>query len=387
VPFELLVVIAVALLFDFTNGFHDAANAVATSVASGAIRPRLAVAAAAVLEIIGAFSSVAVATTIGGLIVTDEITLTAILAGLAGAIAWNLFTWWRALPTSSSHALIGSMAGAAMVTAGTVDVVHWNLVLEKVVEPSVVVPILGFGLAAILSLLMAGAIGRWLDGHPRPLRGALLLSGGFVALSHGKNDAQKTMGVIALALVVSGQSAAFHVDTWVIAASGLAIAAGVYSGGWRIVRTLGRRISHLDIKAGVAAQASAAALLWRGADLGFPISTTQVITGSVLGSGASARWSHTRWSVAVHIGIAWVVTLPATCAVGALLGLVGKLPLGHAILYAVSVGGLVVLYRARRTLFAGWEENVAADEATPDPEMLVTPPKERKRKRQKLGGD
>ena len=195
------------------------------------------------------------------------------------------------------------------------------------------------------------------------------------------------MGVIALALVVSGQSAEFHVDTWVIAASGLAIAAGVYSGGWRIVRTLGRRISHLDIKAGVAAQASAAALLWRGADLGFPISTTQVITGSVLGSGASARWRHTRWSVAVHIGIAWVVTLPATCAVGALLGLVGKLPLGHAILYAVSAGGLFVLYRARRTLFAGWEENVAADEATPDPEMLVTPPKERKRKRQKLGGD
>jgi PiT family inorganic phosphate transporter len=387
VPFELIVVIGVALLFDFTNGFHDAANAVATSVASGAIRPRLAVAAAAVLEIIGAFSSVAVATTIGGLVDTDGLTLTAILAGLAGAIAWNLFTWWRALPTSSSHALIGSMAGAAMVTAGSVDVVHWNLVLEKVVEPSVFVPLLGFGLAAILSLLLAGLLGRWLDGHPRPLRGALLLSGGFVALSHGKNDAQKTMGVIALALVVSGESEQFHVDTWVIAAAGLAIAAGVYSGGWRIVRTLGRRISHLDMKAGVAAQASAAALLWRGADLGFPISTTQVITGSVLGSGANDRWRHTRWSVAVNIGIAWVVTLPATCAVGAALGLVGELPAGHVILYALTVGGLAVLYRARRTLFAGWEEHVADEDATPDPEMLVDAPKARKRKRQKLGGD
>jgi PiT family inorganic phosphate transporter len=383
VPFELLVVIGVALLFDFTNGFHDAANAIATSVATGSIKPRLAVACAAVLEVVGAFTSVAVATTIGGLIVTDKLTLTAILAGLGGAIAWNLFTWWRAWPTSSSHALIGSMAGAAMVTAGSVDVVHWQLIGEKVIKPSVAVPLLGFGLAAILSLSMAGVIGRYLDGHPRPLRGALLLSGGFVALSHGKNDAQKTMGVIALALVVAGENATFHVDTWVIAVAALAISAGVYTGGWRIVRTLGQRISHLDVKAGVAAQLSAAALLWRGADLGFPISTTQVITGSVLGSGARVRFRHTRWGVARSIGIAWIITLPASCSVGAVLGLVGRAPGGVVILYIVSLGGLFVLYRMRRALFAGWEENASADEAAPDPEMLVEPPPEEKRKRKR----
>ena len=219
---------------------------------------------------------------------------------------------------------------------------------------------------------MAGAIGRRLDGHPRPMRGALLLSGGFVALSHGKNDAQKTMGVIALALVVAGENETFHVDTWVVAAAALAISAGVYSGGWRIVRTLGSG-SRTWTSGGRRGAGVGGALLWRGADLGFPISTTQVITGSVLGSGARVRFRHTRWGSPRNIGIAWVVTLPAACAVGAVLGLVGTLPGGHVILYLVPSRGLLVLFRMRRALFAGWEEHARPPRPRPDPEMLVEP--------------
>jgi inorganic phosphate transporter, PiT family len=382
--FELVLVVAIALLFDFTNGFHDAANSIATSVATRSISPRMAVLCAGALNFAGAYLSLNVAKTIGsGIIDPSAITLQAILAGLVGAITWNLITWWRGLPTSSSHALIGGVAGAAIASTGGFDVVLWSGLREKVIEPSIYVPLLGFGLAAVLALCLAGRVGRYLDARPRPLRGLQLVSAGFVALTHGTNDAQKTMGVIALAMVVSGQNSEFVVDDWVIFAAAVAIALGTYVGGWRIVHTVGRRLSDLDLRAGVAAQSAAAFLLWRAADFGFPISTTQVTTGAVLGSGSKVRWRGTRWSVAGQVVAAWVITLPCAAVVGAVYAEIAKLPGGTFIIYAFVAAAVAGMFIKRRLLFAGWEEQVLrhetveADAATPTDE----PGKKRKRKK------
>jgi len=362
--FELAMVVAIALLFDFTNGFHDAANSIATSVATRSISPRLAVIAAGTLNFVGAYLSLNVAKTIGsGIIDPHAITMDAILAGLVGAITWNLVTWWRGLPTSSSHALIGGVAGAAIASTGGFAVINWDGLLTKVIEPSIYVPLLGFALAAILALLLAGRIGRYLDARPTPLRSLQLISAGFVALTHGTNDAQKTMGVIALALVVDGHNKAFVVDDWVIFLAALAIALGTYVGGWRIVNTVGRRLADLDLRAGVAAQTSAAFLLWRAADFGFPISTTQVITGSVLGSGSKRRWRGTHWAVAGNVASAWVITLPCAGLVGAVYAEIGRLPGGTELIYLLVVATVAVMIMRRRQLFTGWEEEVARSDA------------------------
>jgi PiT family inorganic phosphate transporter len=372
--FELAMVVAIALLFDFTNGFHDAANSIATSVATRSISPRVAVIAAGILNFVGAYLSLNVAKTIGkGIIDPHAITMDTILAGLVGAITWNLVTWWKGLPTSSSHALIGGVAGAAIATTGGLDVIQWAGIRTKVIEPSIYVPILGFALAAVLALLLAGRVGRYLDARPGPLRGLQLVSAGFVALTHGTNDAQKTMGVIALALVVSGHHAAFVIDDWVIFAAAVAIALGTYVGGWRIVNTVGRRLSDLDLRAGVAAQTSAAFLLWRAADFGFPISTTQVITGSVLGSGSKRRWSGTRWSVAGNVAVAWVITLPCAGAVGAMYAEIGQVPGGTEIIYALVAAAVAVMIVRRRTLFTGWEEEVARSDAAAAAAQVAAP--------------
>jgi inorganic phosphate transporter, PiT family len=371
---ELVIVVAIALLFDFTNGFHDAANAIATSVSTRSISPRLAVLCAGALNFVGAFLSLKVASTIGkGIIDPGSVTLRIILAGLVGAIAWNLITWWRGIPTSSSHALIGGVAGAAIAGAGSFDVVNWDGLYTKVLKPSVYAPILGFALAAVLSLCLAGRVGRFLDARPRPLRGLQLVSAGFVALTHGTNDAQKTMGVIALALVASGHNSVFVVDDWVIAAAATAIALGTYIGGWRIVATLGRRVSTLDLRAGVAAQTSAAFWLWQSASLGFPISTTQVITGSVLGSGAKTRFRGTHWSLAGGIATAWVVTLPCAALMGAGFAEAGKLPGGEVLTYLAVVAGVALLLRHRRRLFAGWEHEAARADAEVTARAVAAP--------------
>ncbi len=378
--FELVLVVAIALLFDFTNGFHDAANAIATSVATKSISPRLAVICAGALNFAGAYLSLNVAKTIGsGIIDQNAITLQAILAGLVGAITWNLITWWRGLPTSSSHALVGGVAGAAIATTGGFDVVLWSGLREKVIAPSIYVPLLGFGLAAVLALCLAGRVGRFLDARPRPLRGLQLVSAGFVALTHGTNDAQKTMGVIALALVVSGENAQFVVDDWVILAAAIAIALGTYVGGWRIVHTVGRRLSDLDLRSGVAAQSAAAFLLWRAADFGFPISTTQVTTGAVLGSGSKMRWRGTRWSVAGHVVGAWVITLPCAALVGALYAEIAKLPGGRYAIYALVAAAIAGMLMKRKLLFAGWEEQVQRHE--PAAALAAVDPPSKKRKR------
>ncbi len=383
--FELVLVIAIALLFDFTNGFHDAANAIATSVSTKSISPRLAVLFAGLLNFVGAFISLKVANTVAkGIVDASAITLPTILAGLTAAIAWNLFTWWRGIPTSSSHALIGGIAGAA-VAAGGFGVVKWNGILDKVVKPSVYVPILGFVLAGVLALLLSGAVGRYLDRRPKPMRAALLISGGFVALTHGTNDAQKTMGVIGLALVVTGNlGPTADPPTWVIASAAAAIALGTYVGGWKIVHTLGRRMSNLDLRAGVAAQTSAAVWLWQAASLGFPVSTTQVITGSVLGSGSKERWRSTRWNVAGQIGVAWLITLPCAGLAGAALATLERLPGGEVVIFLLVAAGAAGLVVKRRQLFTSWEDHVAADDAAVDPELLVDQKDPGKKKREKV---
>src|SRR3954465_2913613 len=224
-----VLVVAVALVFDFTNGFHDTANAMATTIATGALKPKVAVGVAALLNFAGAFISITVAATVAkGIVDAGVITTTAIYAGLVGAITWNLVTWWFGIPSSSSHALVGGIIGAAVVGSGGLDPVLWSGIYHKVLVPSVVAPILGFAVAALLAIAISGGIGRWLDARPTPLRGLQLVSAGFVALTHGTNDAQKTRGVITLALVSSGHLDEFAVPDWVIAASALAIALGTY---------------------------------------------------------------------------------------------------------------------------------------------------------------
>jgi inorganic phosphate transporter, PiT family len=350
----LVLVICVALAFDFTNVFHDAANAIATSVATRSISPRLAVICAGLLNFAGAFLSLKVASTIGkGIVDPNLVGLSTILAGLVGAITWNLVTWWFGIPSSSSHALVGGIIGAAVVGSGGLDPVLWSGIYHKVLVPSVVAPILGFAGAALLAVAISGAIGRWLDARPTPLRGLQLVSAGFVALTHGTNDAQKTMGVITLALLSSGHLDTFSVPDWVIAASALAIALGTYSGGWRIINTLGSRLSTLDLRAGTAAQVAAGSVLWATAHAGYPVSTTHIVTGSVLGSGAGRHFRGTSWSLGSRIAVAWLVTLPAAAAAGGLFALLLDIQGGDIVLVIALLLLLALTVRFRRSLLSG----------------------------------
>src|SRR6266567_131676 len=277
------VVVVVALGFDFTNGFHDTANAVATSVSTRALSPRTAVFVAAVANLAGAFVTTAVAKTVGeGIIDTGLATEKTVLAALLGAIAWNLLTWWLGLPSSSSHALIGGLIGAALVQSGPKGV-EWHGVVHKVAFPALASPVLGFAGAFVL-LLVIYRVFVWLTPGVanRGFRLGQLASGTWVAFTHGANDAQKTMGVIALALYTNGSISSVYIPTWVKIAAGLTIAAGTYAGGWRIIRTLGQRIYKMQPEHGFAAQLSAGTTLWIGTRYGFPISTTHVVTGAVL---------------------------------------------------------------------------------------------------------
>jgi PiT family inorganic phosphate transporter len=336
----LWTVVAVALFFDFTNGFHDTANSIATSVSTRALSPRAAVISASILNFLGAFVSIEVAATIAkGIVDADAITLDVVLAGLVGAITWNLITWYLGLPSSSSHALIGGVAGASIGAAGW-DSVNWSGIKEKVLIPSIAAPILGFVFAAALMVLVLWLIRRRAPSRVnRVFRRLQLISGGFVAFTHGTNDAQKTMGIISLALVATGHlnPDKFDVPTWVIASSALAMGAGTYAGGWRIIRTLGQRITKLEPPQGFAAQTACASILWGTAHLGFPVSTTQVISGSVLGAGATHRLSAVRWGVAGNILVAWVLTLPCAGLVGAGMEKIGALPGGAVLVFAFMV--------------------------------------------------
>jgi inorganic phosphate transporter, PiT family len=314
----LVAVVLVALGFDFTNGFHDTANAVATSISTRALSPRMAVAVAAVANLAGAFVTTAVAKTVGkGIIDTGLATEQTILAALFGAIAWNLLTWWLGLPSSSSHALIGGLMGAALVQSGSKGV-EWDGVKEKVLFPALVAPVVAF-LGAFLLLLAIFWVFRWMTPGVanRSFRLGQLASGTFMAFTHGANDAQKTMGVIALALFTHGSIDEFYIPTWVKIAAGLAIAAGTYAGGWRIIRTLGQRVFDMEPASGFAAQTTAGVTIYAATHFGYPLSTTHVISGAVMGAGATKRLSAVRWGVAGNIVIAWVLTIPAAAAVAA----------------------------------------------------------------------
>ena len=314
----LVVVVAVALGFDFTNGFHDTANYVATWVGTRALSPRLAVLVSAAANLAGAFVTTAVAKTVGkGIIDTGLATEKTVLAALLGATVWNLLTWWVGLPSSSTHALIGGLVGAALVQSGS-NGVQWHGVWEKVVVPGAISPAVGFAAAFFLMVVIYRVFFRASPGVAhRGFRLGQLVTGTWVAFTHGANDAQKTMGVIALALVTHGNISHFYIPTWVKIAAGLTIAAGTYAGGWRIIRTLGQRIYKMQPEHGFAAQLSAGSTLYVGTHFGFPISTTHVVTGSVMGAGAVRGFSALKWGIAGNILTAWLLTLPAAALVAA----------------------------------------------------------------------
>jgi PiT family inorganic phosphate transporter len=314
----LIVVIAIGLAFDFTNGFHDTANYVATWVGTRAMSPRAAVLVSAVANLAGAFVTTAVAKTVGkGLVDTNLVTNQVLLAALLGAIAWNLLTWWLGLPSSSTHALVGGLCGAALVKAGSKGVL-WHGLWEKVIIPAAASPVIGFLGAFVLVVLIYRLFFRASPGMAnRGFRYGQLVSGTWVAFTHGANDAQKTMGVIALALYTHGSISSFYIPTWVKIVAALTIGAGTYVGGWRIIRTLGQRIYKMAPEHGFAAQIAAGSTLYLGTHYGFPISTTHVVTGSVMGAGATRRLSAVRWGVAGNIVFAWLLTLPAAGLVAA----------------------------------------------------------------------
>jgi inorganic phosphate transporter, PiT family len=336
VNFTLVAVVAVALFFDFTNGFHDAANAIATSVSTRALPPRIAVAFAAVLNFAGAFISLKVATTIGkGIVDPDAVTTKVVLAGVVGAITWNLITWLLGLPSSSSHALIGGVMGSAVAASGW-SVVNGHGIYEKVLIPSLASPFLGIVIAAtIVVLIMWIFRNRGYSRTTRLFRRLQVVSAGFVALTHGTNDAQKTMGIIGLALVAAHPTEEFHVPFWVIFTCAVAMALGTYAGGWRIIRTLGQRVAHLDPHQGFAAETATAGILWTTAHFGFPVSTTHTISGSVLGAGAARHFSAVRWGLAGNILLAWLLTIPAAACVGALMESITRIPGGEGIVLAL----------------------------------------------------
>ena len=348
------LVIVTALAFDFTNGFHDTANAVATSIATGALKPRTAVLIAGILNLVGAFLSVQVAKTISSGLVDDaKITPTVIFAGLVGAIVWNLLTWLVGLPSSSSHALIGGLIGATVVAAGA-DAVKFAGLIGKVLLPAVLSPIIAGVIALIATYLAYRITARAAQGTvTKGFRLGQVVSGSMVALAHGTNDAQKTMGIITLTLITAGALPAnAGPPFWVILSSGLAIALGTYAGGWRIIHTLGVRVSAIQTQQGFAAGTSTATVILTSSHLGFPLSTTQVATGSIFGAGAGRGAGTVHWGIARHVVLAWLLTLPAAAAVGAVAAWTADTgPVGTIIVALVLVavaGGIYAASRRRR---------------------------------------
>ena len=354
----LVIVVGTALAFDFTNGFHDTANVVATSISTRAMSPRIAVAFAAILNFVGAFISLEVAATVASDVVDSEaITTTVIFAGLVGAICWNLITWYFGLPSSSSHALIGGVVGATLVAAGA-DAVFGEGILGKVLIPALIAPTVAFLVGAIAIVLCYRIVGRQRPGPvTNGFRGGQVVSGGLLALAHGTNDAQKTMGVIVLALIATNHLPAedYDIPFWVVLSAATAIALGTYSGGWRIIRTMGTRIHKMDAAQGFSAQGAGAAVILASSHYGFPLSTTQVISGGVMGSGAGKRLSAVRWGVAGNIVVAWILTLPMAAGIGAAIyGVCRIFGTGAVGPLVVSIVGLsVVAYAFARRARAG----------------------------------
>ena len=318
----LVVVIVLAVVFDYINGFHDTANAIATSVATRALRPLHAVTMAAAFNFIGAFAGTAVAKTIGsGLVEETTSTQGVIIAALVGAIAWNLFTWRLGLPSSSSHALLGGLFGSTLIAAGT-GAFKVEGIIGKVVVPMFSSPLLGFAIGFVLMLALYWTFRR-VSRRPASavFRRLQVLSAGYMAFSHGSNDAQKTMGIITLALFSAGVIPDITVPTWVVVLAATALSAGTAVGGWRIMRTMGHRVAKLEPVHGFAAETTAATIIFGAAHLGMPVSTTHVISSAIMGVGSARGPRGVRWGVARDILVAWVLTIPASGAVAALVWL------------------------------------------------------------------
>ncbi|MFI2490513.1 anion permease [Promicromonospora kroppenstedtii] len=316
----LALVVVTALAFDFTNGFHDTGNAMATSIATRALKPKTAVALSAVLNLVGAFLSLAVAATIAkGIVDAQVITLPVVLAGLVGGIIWNLLTWLLGIPSSSSHALVGGMVGAVLAAVGTSGVL-WTGVVSKVLVPALLAPLIAIAVAGLGTWCVAKLTrGVPQDLTNRGFRWGQIGSASLVSLAHGTNDAQKSMGIILLALIAGGAVPAdAGVPLWVILSCAIAMALGTYLGGWRVIRTLGKGLVEIDTRQGMAAETSSAAVILLSSHFGFSLSTTHVATGSVLGSGVGMPGAKVRWSVAGRMFVAWALTLPAAGLVGAL---------------------------------------------------------------------
>ena len=316
-----------ALVFDFINGFHDTANAIATSIATRVLKPGTAIAMAAILNLVGAFINVKVAKTIGsGIVAPASITNSVIITTLVAAIIWNLITWYYGIPSSSSHALIGSLLGASIVYKGSFSVVDWHNFLDKVVFWLFLSPLLGFAAGFAIMLFLYWTLRKR---TPRfvtvVFSKAQIVSAGLMAYSHGGNDAQKSMGIITMALVSSGALTTFNVPGWVRVSCAVAMALGTAFGGWRIIKTLGVNMARLTPVNGFAAEAGAAAVILTATALNAPVSTTHVISTAIMGVGASKRLSSVRWSVAKNIVFSWILTIPV-CAIlaGAMVYLVEK---------------------------------------------------------------
>jgi PiT family inorganic phosphate transporter len=315
----LVIVVATALGFDFTNGFHDTANAMATTIATGALKPRIAVGVASVLNFVGAFLSISVAATIAtGIVNQGDVTLEIIFAGLVGAILWNVFTWYLSIPSSSSHALIGGIIGSVLAAVGSSGV-EWSGVVSKVAAPAVLAPVVA-GTAALIATRIAYRLTHSAprETAQRGFRAGQIGSSGLVALAHGTNDAQKTMGVIVLALVAAGRLGPdASVPMWVKVSCATVIAAGTFSGGWRVIRTLGTRVTDLEPPQGFSAETASSVTILSSSYFGYPLSTTQVIAGGITGTGLGRVGGVVHWGVVGRMVVAWGLTLPAAALAGA----------------------------------------------------------------------
>lgn len=343
------LVTATALIFDFTNGFHDTANAMATSIATGALKPKTAVIAAGTLNLIGAFLSTEVAKTISGGIINEQEVFIApefIFAGLVGAIIWNLLTWLVGLPSSSSHALFGGLVGAVIIGAG-VEGVNFGAVATKVLIPALISPVVA-GLAAFVAVKLIYLIVKKMNESQveRGFRHGQTVTACLVALSHGTNDAQKTMGIITLTLIAVGvQPSGSGPELWVVAVCGFTIALGTYMGGWRVIRTLGKGLTEISTPQGFAAESASAATILASSHLGFALSTTQVCSGSIIGSGLGKKGSVVNWGVAGRMLVAWLVTFPAAGLVGAVACAIAKTGIAGTIAVAfIGVAAAAVIF-------------------------------------------
>jgi len=372
-----LVVVA-ALTFDFTNGFHDTANAMATTIATGALKPRIAVGIAAILNFAGAFISITVAATVAkGIVDAGVVTPTVIFAGLIGAITWNLITWWFGVPSSSSHALIGGMIGSAIAAIGT-SAVEWDGVLSKVIVPALIAPVLA-GLVALGATVIVYRLIRNFarDRAERGFRWAQVASSSMVALAHGTNDAQKTMGVICLALIANGNlsSSNFHVPDWVVFSCATAIALGTYTGGWRIIKTLGTKVTEVRAPQGFSSEEVAATVILASSHFGYPLSTTHVVSGAVTGSGVGRPGAQVDWAIARRIVTGWVLTLPSAGLTAAIVFEITDIfgtdsAVGPAAVTVILAIACFFLWRANKASQVEPEEVVISE---PEPAPVLEP--------------